>query len=183
MALSNVQIASHMKRNSTCFYKVFAYDQFRPENCPFLPIAIVVNTEPLVVKMGHWVALYVDQKRRGTFFDSYGMQPWGKIASFFAKNATSTQFNKIAFQKDQTSCGHQAIFSWCKCRKVTIWAIFYKSTTNAPEKILTRWWWHTTKHIDRDRTGPVGRVTAFKNHVVWSTQPSIEWISQDFNTF
>ena len=110
MALSNVQIASHMKRNSTCFYKVFAYDQFRPENCPFLPIAIVVNTEPLVVKMGHWVALYVDQKRRGTFFDSYGMQPWGKIASFFAKNATSTQFNKIAFQKDQTSCGHHAIF-------------------------------------------------------------------------
>ena len=110
MALSNVQIASHMKRNSTCFYKVFAYDQFRPENCPFLPIAIVVNTEPLVVKMGHWVALYVDQKRRGTFFDSYGMQPWGKIVSFFEKNATSTQFNKIVLQKDQTSCGHHAIF-------------------------------------------------------------------------
>ena len=110
MALSNVEIASHMRRTSSCFYKVFAYDQFQPECCPFLQIALIVNSEPLTVPMGHWVALYIDKKRRGTFFDSFGMQPWGKIASFFEKNATSTQFNKIALQTDQTSCGHHAIF-------------------------------------------------------------------------
>ena len=110
MALSNVEIATHMRHNSACFYKVFAYDQFRPDNCPFFPIAIIVNSEPLDVKMGHWVAIYIDKKMHGTFFDSFGLHPWGKIATFFAKNATSTQFNKIAFQKDQTSCGYHAIF-------------------------------------------------------------------------
>ena len=111
MALSNVEIASHLKRNSPYFYKVFAYDQFRPENCPFLPIAIVVNSEPLAVEMGHWVALYVDQKRRGTFFDSYGMQPWGKIASFLQKMPRPHNSIKLYFKKTKLVAATMLFFS------------------------------------------------------------------------
>ena len=110
MALSNIQIERFMRRNTDHFYKVFPYDKFRPEFCPFLPCGIIVNTEPQSVEFGHWVAIFIDKNRKGSFFDSFGCEPWGRIARFFEDHAASTEFNKLALQTNKTSCGHHAIF-------------------------------------------------------------------------
>ena len=61
-------------------------------------------------KTGLWVALHVDKNCIGTFFDSFGLEPWGKIATFFEKNAKYTIFNKTLLQIDETSCGYHVLF-------------------------------------------------------------------------
>merc|ERR1712121_140284 len=88
MDLTNFDIDKVLSRHRPkLFYKVLAYDEFNPKKCPYLPIAIVVNTFPLRKKDGgHWVALYIDSRKQAIFFDSYGLEPFGKFRLFFQKS-------------------------------------------------------------------------------------------------
>ena len=112
MALSNFQIDKVLKKHKpNLFHGVFAYDTFDPKFCPYTPIAIVVNTIPLRIKDGgHWVVLYIDSKNNGIFFDSVGLQPWGKFRMFFNFHADTTVFNTLILQTNNYSCGQHCVF-------------------------------------------------------------------------
>ena len=110
-ALSDLEIQDFLKRYAPqSFRGVFSYDQFKSEQFYFLPFAVVVNALPSTVEMGHWSAIYVDVNRNGSWFDSFGLRPWGEFNSFLAKNSINASFNTQLLQKDEISCGHHAIF-------------------------------------------------------------------------
>ena len=112
MDLSNVEIDRVLKKHRpNLFLGTMAFDEFDPSQCPFLPIAMIVNTEPISVPSGgHWVVLYVDSNKNGIFFDSFGHQPWSKFRLFLKKNAKKTVYNKTVLQSYDYTCGHHAVF-------------------------------------------------------------------------
>ena len=55
-------------------YGVVAKDCL-PEIINTYPIAIVCNTHDADQSGEHWIAMYVDSKRHGDYFDPYGLQP------------------------------------------------------------------------------------------------------------
>ena len=55
-------------------YDVVAKDCL-PEIINTYPIAIVCNTHDADQPGEHWIAMYVDSKRHGDYFDPYGRQP------------------------------------------------------------------------------------------------------------
>ena len=117
-ALSDLEIQDFLKRYAPqSFRGVFSYDQFKSEQFYFLPFSVVVNAYPSTVEMGHWSAIYVDMNRNGSFFDSFGLRPWGKCHSFLAKNSSNTSYNTRMLQNDEISCGHHSIFFICQMNK------------------------------------------------------------------
>lgn len=72
--MNTVEI-SHALRGLRCqSVGVFAADRI-----PLIleyPAGIVVNTDIHTKPGKHWVALYIDKKGHGTFFDSYGIAPY-----------------------------------------------------------------------------------------------------------
>ena len=57
-----------------CPYGVVAKDCL-PEIIDTYPTAIVCNTHDADQPGEHWIAMYVDTKRRGDYFDPYGLEP------------------------------------------------------------------------------------------------------------
>jgi hypothetical protein len=45
------------------------------DTLPETPRLLVCNTDPSYKPGQHWVALYVDSRRRGEYFDSFGRKP------------------------------------------------------------------------------------------------------------
>ena len=118
MALSNIDIDRFLHKYAAHTYNgVFSYDTFDPKECPHYPIAMVINARPLTVEMGHWVAIFVDRDRNGSFFDSYGMHPWGKISTFFDRHSNTTVYSKDMLQQNATSCGQHCLFFVCQMSK------------------------------------------------------------------
>ena len=56
-------------------YDVVAKDSLSDIIVDTYPAAIVCNTHDSDRPGEHWVAMYVDNERRGDYFDSYGLQP------------------------------------------------------------------------------------------------------------
>ena len=119
MALSNVEITKVLKKYSpNLFYRVDAYDQFDPKHCPFFPVAIVCNTRPIAETTGgHWVVLYIDSERKGIFFDSGSLEPWGKFRHFFNLHASRTEYNLNVLQLNNFSCGYHAVYFVTQIKK------------------------------------------------------------------
>ena len=57
-----------------CPYDVVAKDCL-PEIIDTYPNAIVCNTHDTDQPGEHWIAMYVDSKRHGDYFDPYGLEP------------------------------------------------------------------------------------------------------------
>jgi hypothetical protein len=45
------------------------------DTLPETPLLLVCNTAPSYKPGQHWVALYVNSRRRGEYFDSFGRKP------------------------------------------------------------------------------------------------------------
>ena len=147
MALSNKDINEflniHAKRT---FQGVKAYDQFETKTNARLPLALIVNARPLRIRFGHWSALYVDKNRHATFFDSYGLKPWGKFSTFFKNNAIYTVYNTKLLQRDGVSCGHHCIYFVCQANKGKRLNEILQSYGSAdPDKIVKKFYFERIK--------------------------------------
>jgi hypothetical protein len=69
---------------------------------------IIVNTDNQTLPGRHWVAIRIDSKKHGEFFDSYGQKPQVKNhVEFLKRNCVSWKYNKICLQSSFSSvCGH-----------------------------------------------------------------------------
>ena len=118
MALSDVEIQDFLSRYAAqSFSGVYSYDEFKTDQFYFLPASMVINACPSNVKMGHWSAIYVDTNRNACFFDSYGLLPWGKYATFLSKNSSNMFYSERLLQNDEISCGHHCLFFICQMNK------------------------------------------------------------------
>lgn len=87
---------------------------FAADRIPFkmeVPIAIVCNTDDHTRSGTHWVALYIDEKRTGTYFDSYGFPPMSKHhLQRIVKNCKHFQWSDKKLQSiDSMCCGQYTI--------------------------------------------------------------------------
>ena len=133
MALTNVEITRVLKKYTPdLFHRVFAYDQFDPKQCPFVPIAIVCNTLPIAKSTGgHWVVLFLDSERKGIYFDSGGLEPYGKFRQFFNRHAIYTVYNQKVLQLNDFSCGYHVIYFVTQMKKrKTLKKILYSYTSH-----------------------------------------------------
>ena len=139
-ALSNQDINSFLTRHAKeSFRGVYAIDTFQTAKVPSLPAAIVVNSYPLHVSMGHWSAIFVDKNRHGAFFDSYGLAPWGKFSTFLTNNSSQAIYNKEILQQDDVSCGYHCIFFIChmnKGKKLPEILRSYKNNHISPDEMV-----------------------------------------------
>lgn len=75
------------------------------------PVAFVFNTDNSKKPGSHWVAVYVDKKSRGHYFDSYGLKPY--IPDHIArlrKNCKTFRYNDHHLQSISSDvCGHFCI--------------------------------------------------------------------------
>lgn len=93
---------------------VFAADQM-PKIIRKRPTGFICNTETRNEKGAHWIAFYVNEQRRGIFFDSFAHSPdyySRHFLKFFECNTTSLEINRKRLQGANSSvCGQYCIFA------------------------------------------------------------------------
>ena len=144
MALSNIEIDNFLREYAPHTYlNIYAYDQFDPTYCPYLPISIVINAYPASIKMGHWMAVYITHDRNGSFFDSFGLTAWGKCKDFLARHCKVAYFNTLTLQQNRISCGYHCvyfIFQMSKKLKMEQVLARYKHYSGSPDELVITFW-------------------------------------------
>ena len=76
------------------------------------PSSVIINTDPSHLAGRHWIAFYFDDKKKCTFFDSYGNNPSVfNLNSYLKQFSIELEFNKQRLQGlTSSSCGHYCIF-------------------------------------------------------------------------
>ena len=96
---------------------VYAAD--RIPNVMMTPAAIVCNTDDHTKPGSHWVAIYIDKNRFGTYFDSYGFPPVSRHhLQRLRRNCKNFRCNDKTLQSiDSMCCGQYTImFLYHMCR-------------------------------------------------------------------
>ena len=72
----------------------------------------ICNTDPNHKPGEHWVTIYIDNDRRGEYFDSFGMPPlFDEFVTFLNNNTKSWKHNNRVVQDVYSSaCGFHCIF-------------------------------------------------------------------------
>src|SRR3569832_1878294 len=93
------------------FISIFPSDKL-PYKVNKLPCALIINTDESVGVGMHWVAVYIDERRIGYYFDSYGLPPFiNKIELFMQRNCDRILINSRKFQSAKSSvCGIYCIY-------------------------------------------------------------------------
>ena len=105
-------------------YDVVAKDCL-PEIINTYPIAIVCNTHDADQPGEHWIAMYVDSKRHGDYFDPYGLQPQHiEFTNFMNEHCSEWAPNDRTLQSPlSTVCGQYCVaFLLLRCRNVPMHA-------------------------------------------------------------
>lgn len=78
-----------------------------------LPAGFIINMSTSHERGTHWVALSINTKRHGFYFDSYGFKPMTPaIEKFIKKHCKSFEYNKHQLQQEHSdTCGkYSAMF-------------------------------------------------------------------------
>ena len=96
---------------SSCFHGVYPLDGL-PNHLQFYPAALVVNTHPRHKRGEHWVAIFVNSKRRAVYFDSYGLPPLKKrLVTFLNRNTSRWTYSSKVLQHPLTVlCGGYCLY-------------------------------------------------------------------------
>ena len=102
-------ICSKDKDIEKYFVGVFAIDKL-PKRVPY-PCCIIANTQPSGHPGEHWVALYIDEQKRGNYFCSYGQTPPAIIEQWIKKNTEEYELTTKRIQGSfSTTCGQYCLF-------------------------------------------------------------------------
>ena len=115
-----------------CPYDVVAKDGL-PEIIDTYPTAIVCNTHDADQPGEHWIAMYVDTKRRGDYFDPYGLEPQHiEFTNFMNEHCSEWAPNDRTLQSPMsTVCGQYCVaFLLLRCRNVSMHAFTRLFTTD-----------------------------------------------------
>ena len=80
--MNTYEISEYLNRDLIC-HKIFygVYPAYKIPKLDSLPALIVCNTDNSSRPEEHWIVLYVDENRRGEYFNSMGRFPtkWFKV--------------------------------------------------------------------------------------------------------
>ena len=78
------------------------------------PSAYIFNSDPSSKPGEHWMALYFDKKKRGEYFDSFGIGPqMHNLTSFMNKHSSIWQYNTVMIQGPFRLCVGIIVFNTC----------------------------------------------------------------------
>ena len=100
------------KRCGDEFLGVFACDRL-PTLLPFgrRPLLLICNTDPHYRSGEHWIAMCIDERSRGEYFDSYGREAPQIFRNFLNKNCVNWACNNVRLQSVISSfCGQYCVF-------------------------------------------------------------------------
>ena len=103
-------ISSDYKLSKT-FQGVFPYNKL-PSIVSSFPSSYIVNTS-IGRKEGHWIAIYFESPKLCEIFDSYGLQPFGRIYTFASNNADRVQYHKCFYRARFPTCVVCIVFIFC----------------------------------------------------------------------
>jgi hypothetical protein len=71
------------------------------------PIGLIANTAPKTNPGDHWIAIFIDEKKHGYYFDSFGRPPLvPSILTFLRKNCVKIKYNTKQVQHlNSIKCG------------------------------------------------------------------------------
>lgn len=70
------------------------------------PVFVISNLDVDTQPGSHWIAIHIDNKRVGQYFDSFGRPPTGFHKTFLNRNCRLWDFNTKRLQNDWTTvCG------------------------------------------------------------------------------
>ena len=93
--MNTIEISEYLNRDLICikiFYGLYP-DNKLPKLCS-LPALIVCITDTSSRPGEHWIVLYVDENRRGEYFDSMGRFPTKRFKTFLDENCTAWIWNE-----------------------------------------------------------------------------------------
>lgn len=85
--------------------------------------ALIANTDEHDRPGQHWVAFYIDEQGKGTYFDSYGLPPLDpRFLQRLRRNSTSHQWNTVPLQGtfSQTCGQYCCVFLHYMCSGFTL---------------------------------------------------------------
>ena len=105
-SLEILQILSHLPCHTVGVYPSDMIPQTWQK-----PTAFVFNTDNSKRPGAHWVAVYVDEKSNGYFFDSYGVSAYvPEHVNRMRKNCKTIKYNDLQLQSESsTVCGQFCI--------------------------------------------------------------------------
>ena len=76
------------------------------------PAAFILNTQPRSKSGEHWVAIFLNARHHGEYFDSYGFPPMNQnVIRFLRRNTTSWTYSKKVLQNPISfMCGGYCIY-------------------------------------------------------------------------
>ena len=123
--MNTVQITRMLQADACTrdvFVGVYARDRL-PRRVTTFPSAYVCNTQPHTKEGEHWIAIYVDERGRGEYFDSYGLPPvHGKFVNFLDSQSLTWTFNDKQLQGVTSRvCGQYCVFYLLhRCRGLSL---------------------------------------------------------------
>ena len=127
------KIMEKCKSTKKIYMGTFAIDEL-PEKV-FYPSAMIVNTHPSHKSGEHWLAIYFDKNKKGTFFDSYGnTAKFFNLGKFMKKHSISYKENSVMLQSNSSEyCGiYSILFLIHMSKKLTLKQFLLKF--NSPSK-------------------------------------------------
>ena len=118
-----IEISEYLNRDLICskiFYGVYPANKI--PKLRSLPTLIVCNTDTSSRPGEHWIVIYVDENRRGKYFDSMGRFPTKWFKTVLDENCTAWIWNEKQLQSVISKfCVHYCIF-YClyRCRGVDV---------------------------------------------------------------
>jgi len=123
--MNSDQIERIIRRHVRNFDGVFSSNTLPPR-----PNLLVANTKPNTEVGEHWVAIHVDDRGHGHYFDSFGRPPNTTFERYLRRHCEQWSYNNVQFQSVISSvCGQYCV---CYCilqsRKVDLSCILGTDT-------------------------------------------------------
>ena len=124
--MNTAQIEWILRRDPYCkkiFKGVYARDQIKRVS---YPSAYIINNDPSTRPGRYWIAVFIDRREIGQYFDSYGLPP--KVlgfTEFMNRNSKKWIWNRKTLQGLYSAvCGQYCIyFVLFRCRGVSLRSI------------------------------------------------------------
>ena len=109
--MNTKEISDDLNRDRECSKMVYGvYPSDKIPNLWSLPALIVCNTDTSSKRGEHWLVLYVDNNRRGEYFDSFGRCPLENFKIILNENCAEWIWNERYIQSVISNfCGHYCI--------------------------------------------------------------------------
>ena len=84
-----------------------------PSHIKSYPASLIINTDTRNLPGKHWVAIYINKRKRGEYFDSFGRPPSMDISSWLNRYCVhwhSVNTNKVLQHPFSSLCGAYTLF-------------------------------------------------------------------------